>query len=198
MTRWSLLLALLLIAAAAIASGIYKWIDDQGITHYSDAPPKAQKATQLDHPAEPPPAAPDNAARQPAEDWAQKEQEFRKRQKVRQEQLDEDIKKSQRAAEIAEIQQGARTPVPGGTAAGLDMQRVVQEWIVRMDSQRDSTCNNHRIIHTEVAERYRHARTAVEYWTLDRCGKPVRYRVTITWDAKGHANALVERDDKSP
>lgn len=198
MRRWSLLLALLLIAAAAIASGIYKWMDDKGVTHYSDAPPKAQKATQLDHQTEPPAAAPESAAGQPAEDWAQKEQDFRKRQKVRQEQLDEDLKTSARAAEIAEIQQGARTPVPGGTGAEPGTQRVVLEWIVRMDSQRDLTCTSHRLIHTEVTEKYRHGRTAVEYWTLDRCGKPVRYRVTFTWDAQGRANFLVAREDSSP
>lgn len=198
MRRWSLLISLLLIAAAAIASGIYKWVDDQGTTHYSDAVPKAQKATELDHPTEPPTVAPDNGAGQSTEDWALKNQAFKERHKARQEQLDDDLRQQRLSAELTEIRQGARTPVPGSTGAGPELQRIVLQWLVKMDSARDLACTSHRMIGSEIAERYRHSRTVVEYWTLDRCGRPVRYRVTFNLDAEGRVSTLVQAEKSDP
>lgn len=53
---------LLALAAAVTASGgVYKWVDDKGVTHYSDAPPAAQRARELPEvpaPAAAPPASP--------------------------------------------------------------------------------------------------------------------------------------------
>ena len=38
MMRW-LLLTWLLLPLAAGAQGLYKWVDEKGVVHYSDTPP---------------------------------------------------------------------------------------------------------------------------------------------------------------
>ena len=44
MGRLALLIGLLVVAAAAVAATTYRWVDDQGVTHYSDQPhPGADK-----------------------------------------------------------------------------------------------------------------------------------------------------------
>ena len=55
------LLALLLLGAAATASAqVYRWVDDKGRVHYSNAaPPAGAKATIVDAEAKPGPPAPD-------------------------------------------------------------------------------------------------------------------------------------------
>lgn len=37
------ILLLLLLTSAAVAGSIYKWVDDQGVTHYSDQAPEANR-----------------------------------------------------------------------------------------------------------------------------------------------------------
>ena len=54
----SLLLAL---SATAMASQVYKWVDAQGVTHFSSQPPQGQQATSINT-AAPPPAKPVEAA----------------------------------------------------------------------------------------------------------------------------------------
>ncbi|HUE93541.1 DUF4124 domain-containing protein [Pseudomonas sp.] len=54
----SLLLAL---SATAMASQVYKWVDAQGVTHFSSQPPRGQQATSINT-AAPPPAKPVEAA----------------------------------------------------------------------------------------------------------------------------------------
>lgn len=54
----SLLLAL---SATAMASQVYKWVDAQGVTHFSSQPPQGQQATSINT-AAPPPAKPAEAA----------------------------------------------------------------------------------------------------------------------------------------
>jgi len=44
----SALLALALGAGAAAAERVYKWVDEQGVTHYSQTPPAGVRATPLD------------------------------------------------------------------------------------------------------------------------------------------------------
>jgi Domain of unknown function (DUF4124) len=65
------------LALAALASGIYKWVDEKGVTHYSDAPPPTQKAQELPMPSAPPRVP---LAAQPAgKNWPEQELGFRKR-----------------------------------------------------------------------------------------------------------------------
>ena len=64
----SLLLAL---STSTMASQIYKWVDDQGVTHFGAQPPQGQDATSINT-ATPPPRAPAPApTTPPASDDAQ-------------------------------------------------------------------------------------------------------------------------------
>lgn len=42
-----MLVVLLPIAAAALGTTLYKWVDDKGVTHYSETPPAKQKAQEI-------------------------------------------------------------------------------------------------------------------------------------------------------
>lgn len=52
-----LLIAVLLFIGAAMAQGVYKWVDEQGRTVYSDKPPAGKSARQIEVPAQPGPQA---------------------------------------------------------------------------------------------------------------------------------------------
>lgn len=52
MMRW-LLLGLFLPLAAS-AQGLYKWVDEKGVVHYSDKPPAGQSGRKLDVAPQPP------------------------------------------------------------------------------------------------------------------------------------------------
>jgi|OpeIllAssembly_1097287.scaffolds.fasta_scaffold110281_2 hypothetical protein len=54
-----LLIVLLLFIGAAMADGVYKWVDEQGHTVYSDKPPAGKSARQIEVPAQPGPQAVD-------------------------------------------------------------------------------------------------------------------------------------------
>jgi len=79
-----LFFALLVVATAASGAGIYKWVDEKGVTHFSELPPpgqpaqKPQKARAVGDETDPAAAA---ESTQPAgKSWQQKETEFRQRQ----------------------------------------------------------------------------------------------------------------------
>lgn len=58
---------MLALSATATASQIYKWVDAQGVTHFSAQPPQDQEATTVNTAAPPPrqaPAEPDPATAQ--------------------------------------------------------------------------------------------------------------------------------------
>ena len=68
-------IAMMLVAAAAHGQ-IYRWVDEKGVTHYGEKPPQGAKAREVeDTLANPPGATPP-----PAEDWQEKERQFRQRQ----------------------------------------------------------------------------------------------------------------------
>ncbi|HRL75039.1 MAG TPA: DUF4124 domain-containing protein [Candidatus Accumulibacter phosphatis] len=79
----ALFFALLVVATAASGAGVYKWVDEKGVTHFSELPPPGQPAQK---PAKAPavqgqPAAAAGDGGQPAgKSWQQKETEFRQRQ----------------------------------------------------------------------------------------------------------------------
>ncbi|MGP9827672.1 DUF4124 domain-containing protein [Ectopseudomonas khazarica] len=61
----SLMLAL---SATAMASQVYKWVDDNGVTHFGAQPPQGQQSTAINTSAPPPrpaPSAPAPAVEQP-------------------------------------------------------------------------------------------------------------------------------------
>jgi len=90
-----LLLALLLsiIASSALGATVYKWMDDEGGTHYGAAPPPDRKAQEI-HPA-PDPGATD--AQHSPKSWQEQEREFRQR---RVEQKEDQWQKEQAEAKM--------------------------------------------------------------------------------------------------
>jgi hypothetical protein len=70
----------LLISPGAPGAGIYKWVDDKGVTHYSESPPEGRASSTL----KPPPAPPRGAVGAPTpKTWQEKEQEFQRRRAER-------------------------------------------------------------------------------------------------------------------
>ena len=75
----NLLLALgLLLCAAPSSAQMYKWVDDKGVTHYSESPPPGRKAQQVQTTPSPSPSATPKPA-EPASTWGDKERAFRQR-----------------------------------------------------------------------------------------------------------------------
>ncbi len=77
--------ALLGLALAAMipaaAAAMYKWVDEKGVTHYTEEPPPDRKSTRVDIRS----SAPETA--QSAEKWREKEQDQRK-QRIEKDQVD--------------------------------------------------------------------------------------------------------------
>jgi hypothetical protein len=67
------ILALLLLPGLAAAQAIYKWVDERGVTHFSESPPPDGKATKVEVK---PPTGPEKPR---DENWKEREQQFRKR-----------------------------------------------------------------------------------------------------------------------
>jgi hypothetical protein len=68
---------------ASPAHAIYKWVDEKGVTHFSEHPPPDGKKAQKIEPRVTPPSSDAKPA-----DWKQREQELRKK-KIEQDQKDE-------------------------------------------------------------------------------------------------------------
>ena len=63
------------LSAGAAFGQVYRWVDEQGATHYGARPPQGAKAREVeDKLATPPGTAPRS------EDWQQRDREFRQRQ----------------------------------------------------------------------------------------------------------------------
>jgi hypothetical protein len=176
----SLLFLAAIVAVGAIGGTLYKWVDERGVTHYSDTPPPGQHSRRTETPAAKPPATGDAVAPSATDASKQADEAFRKRHAARQQQLEKDLRQGQRDAEREEIRSGARTPVPGATGAAPLLQRDVLLLLTTIDTGTDPACTRHTVTDTEWLESSRETWTAVERWTLDRCGKPVRYRITVT------------------
>lgn len=80
-----------------------------------------------------------------------------------------------------------RPAVPGKTAASPVLQRDILQLIFGLDSGDDKECNQRKLVNTEIvipptsANGFR----SVERWTIDRCGKPIRYQVTMNPSPRG-------------
>lgn len=87
--RLSVLLFGLALAAAGwglhpVASGetLYKWVDEKGVTHYSESPPPQKRSKPID--IQTAPASSDKKVdAPPRKSWQQQELEFQERQKER-------------------------------------------------------------------------------------------------------------------
>ena len=69
-----LLAALLVLASANAGAALYKWVDEKGVTHYTEEPPPDRKATKIEIRNDGP--APKS---EKPESWKDKEVEFRRR-----------------------------------------------------------------------------------------------------------------------
>ena len=68
------LIAIAIALAALPAAAIYKWVDEKGVTHFSETPPPdGRKATKVEPRVVPP------SQKAAPTDWKQREQESRKR-----------------------------------------------------------------------------------------------------------------------
>jgi Domain of unknown function (DUF4124) len=47
MVKKVLILVLLLLTVASVSAKIFKWVDENGVTHYSETPPPKQKAQEI-------------------------------------------------------------------------------------------------------------------------------------------------------
>ncbi|MBL8393038.1 MAG: DUF4124 domain-containing protein, partial [Candidatus Accumulibacter sp.] len=81
-----LFFALLVVTTAVSGGEVYKWVDEKGVTHFSELPPPGQQAAKPRQPPTAqgqPQAAPASAAdggRPAGKTWQEKETEFRQRQ----------------------------------------------------------------------------------------------------------------------
>jgi hypothetical protein len=91
MRPW-LLLGLLL-APAASAQGLYKWVDEKGVVHYTDQPPAGRTGKKLDLPPQPPL---ESQTSQRSRSWQEQLQDANER-RFRQEQQEQEAR--QRAGE---------------------------------------------------------------------------------------------------
>ncbi|MBI5751558.1 MAG: DUF4124 domain-containing protein [Hydrogenophilales bacterium] len=92
-----LFLSMVLLISVAIASpGIYKWVDEKGVTHYSETPPPSEQKAKKIEVKPPSPVSGAEGGGGEGKSWQQKEQEFQKRQAER-----EEARKQQEAADTA-------------------------------------------------------------------------------------------------
>jgi tetratricopeptide (TPR) repeat protein len=78
------------------------------------------------------------------------------------------------------------TPVPGKSVASSELQRDIFQLILTLDVD-GTNCNQRRITNMEimVAPEPSNRFTAVEHWTLDRCGKLIPQRITLNPSPRG-------------
>ena len=100
-----MLLALLLcvLASSALGETVYKWVDEQGGTHYGSTPPPDQKAQEI-HPKSSAPAAGATDPQHPQKSWQEQEREFLQRRVERK----EDQWKKEQAEAKAQQEERAR------------------------------------------------------------------------------------------
>jgi type IV secretory pathway VirB10-like protein len=73
------LAATLLVLALPAAAAMYKWVDEKGVTHYSETPPPEGTAAKKIDIAPPPPSSGSTGRPETADDWKTRELEYRQR-----------------------------------------------------------------------------------------------------------------------
>jgi hypothetical protein len=112
MQRKWLFVVLLPLAAAVLGATLYKWVDERGVTHYSETPPDKQKAQEMR--IQPPPApstegvkpwqaptAPgaDSGKAAPPKTWQEKASEAQRRREAAEKQEEEERALAQEIAQ---------------------------------------------------------------------------------------------------
>ncbi|HEY2988461.1 MAG TPA: hypothetical protein VGL11_12095 [Candidatus Binatia bacterium] len=88
--------------------------------------------------------------------------------------------------------------LPGNTRASPGMQREAQEMIFVLDGASDASCDQRKVVNTELrklatVDEY----VAVERWTIDRCGKLIRYQVIFRPNPNGGTEFSVNLEPAS-
>ena len=73
------LLSCLVLWAAPSPGQMYKWVDERGVTHYSEKPPPGRKAQQIQSAPTAPAAPATSPPANPAQTWSEQERDFRRR-----------------------------------------------------------------------------------------------------------------------
>ena len=73
------LLSCLVLWTAPSPAQMYKWVDEKGVTHYSEKPPPGRKAQQIQPAPAAPPAPATSQPTNPAQTWSEQERDFRRR-----------------------------------------------------------------------------------------------------------------------
>lgn len=90
------LFLILFFVMLTVGASVYKWVDEQGVTHYSETPPPAERKAKKIEVKPPSPASGAEGGGGEGKSWQQKEQEFQKRQAER-----EEARRQQEAADTA-------------------------------------------------------------------------------------------------
>jgi hypothetical protein len=88
------------------------------------------------------------------------------------------------------------TTIPGNTRASPGVQRDVLQMILVLDGASGVNCDRHSVQKTEVVKTAtENDYTAIERWTIDRCGTIIPYRVTfiLAPDGKTDFSVHLER-----
>lgn len=150
MRKLLLLFVILMLAAATLSAAVYKWVDETGTTHYSEIPTPGRKNEKLNMPPQPPKEAIEEAQQK--------------------------LQKLQSTHASSELQQ---IPLPGNTGALPGLQRDTLRMLMLLDTSQDRVCQQRKIIDTEMLEINMQNKTVLERWTVDRCGKFFKYRITF-------------------
>jgi hypothetical protein len=78
---------LALVALGAMAQPMYKWVDEKGVTHFSESPPPDGKATKVE-------VKPTGTEKPRTDDWKERELESRQR-RAQKEGADEETRKKE-------------------------------------------------------------------------------------------------------
>lgn len=119
------LLILTLLPVVALGSTIFKWVDEKGVTHYSETKPTTQEAREIR--AQPSSPAAAESGKPPRKSWQEQELEFQQRQIDRQ----QATKKQEEKEEAARREGQARKQgciLARQNLQALEMQRPVY-WI---------------------------------------------------------------------
>lgn len=86
----AMLLSLALIPLAAMAQQMYKWVDEKGVTHFSESPPPDGKATKVE-------VKPTGTERARVDNWKERELESRQR-RTQKEIVEEETRRKEEGA----------------------------------------------------------------------------------------------------
>jgi hypothetical protein len=175
------LIAAFLLTSTPFAGSIYKWVDENGVTHYSETPPPDIRTPRRQIEPQTPRVEPGTAPSAPS--LQEQEQRFQERQRARQTAAEDEYRERQRAQDSSNFL--GTVPVPGQTIAEPGLQQRVLVGLLMMESAVDKLCVEHRVVDTITIEATRATGKATERWTVNRCGQLVHYRVMFQCPA-GH------------